>query len=166
MVWYNSYMIENLQFDTKNDNGPIRKTHCKYGHSLEDAIQKYAKNGTKNGRVCRTCRQNQNQVYRENYPEVMYKSRTNFQLRDRYGLESLAARDALLASQGNACAICGTKDCVWGKGFTKRWHIDHKHDGTANHRGILCAECNHTIGRAKDDPALLRKMADYIESYQ
>ena len=140
-------MNENLEFGIKNNNGPVRKEFCKYGHSMDDAIQKYAKNGTKNGRVCRTCRQHQNQVYRENYPEKMYKNRTNFQLRDRYGIQTLEERDKLLDSQGNACAICGTTDCTWGKGFKKVWHVDHKHDGTVNHRGIICSNCNHTIGR-------------------
>ena len=30
-------------------------------------------------------------------------------------------------------------------------------------RGLLCFACNTAIGQAKDDPALLRRMADYVE---
>lgn len=159
-------MIENLVLGEKYKGGPKRKTHCKYGHSMDDAIQKFL-NGKPNGRVCRSCRININKLYRENYPNKVYINRTNFKLRSMYAINSIAERDAILEKQGGKCAICGTSNCIWGKGgFKGVWHIDHRHDGTANHRGILCAECNHTIGRAKDDPELLRKMADYIESYQ
>ena len=159
-------MNETLEFGNKYNGGPIKKNVCKYGHSLTDAVQRYAKNGTKNGRRCTTCRKYQQKVYRENYPEIMYKGRTNFQLRSRYGIESLEERDKILKLQENKCAICGTLDCTWGKGFEKTWHIDHRHNNIPNHRGILCGRCNLLIGRANDDPALLRKMADYIESYQ
>lgn len=30
-------------------------------------------------------------------------------------------------------------------------------------RGRLCRACNHALGNAKDNPAILRKLADYLE---
>ena len=160
-------MNENLVFGEKYKGGPVRKTHCKYGHDMSDSIQKFTKDGKPNGRVCRKCRLNQQKFYRENYPEKVYINKTIFKFKSRYNIESFEERDALLTSQGNACAICGMTDCSWGKGgFEKVWHIDHKHNGVPNHRGILCGRCNLMIGRANDDPVLLRKMADYIESYE
>lgn len=150
--------------------GPKNKTHCSRGHEFteENTIQCYSNNGTLNGRRCRICHNERVKLdSREDKNGTCYRSRTSYQLRTRYGIKGgLEERDAILAAQDGKCAICGTSDCVWDKGFTKVWHIDHKHDGTINHRGIICSDCNHTIGRVKDNPALLRKMADYIESYQ
>lgn len=148
--------------------GAERRLFCKYKHELtdENTYQTY-KDGKKNGRKCRICSRNISKLYaKEDKNGSCYIGRMKHQMHKRYGINSLEERDKLLESQGFKCAICGSSDCVWDKGFKNVWHIDHKHDGTANHRGILCATCNHTIGRAKDDPALLRKMADYIESYQ
>jgi hypothetical protein len=31
---------------------------------------------------------------------------------------------------------------------------------------LLCHHCNCALGMARDDPALLRAMADYIESHR
>ena len=56
-------------------------------------------------------------------------------------------RQETLASQGNACAICGRTDCHWGKGFNDVWHTDHSHDKPGTHRGVLCASCNTSLGK-------------------
>jgi hypothetical protein len=73
--------------------------------------------------------------------------------------------DAKLAKQENRCAICGNP-------FVKTPHIDHRHDccssarscGKCN-RGLLCDDCNLGLGRFKDNPAVLRKAAEYVEAY-
>lgn len=66
---------------------------------------------------------------------------------------------AMLAGQGNACAICGTAE--WG-GNCNRPSADHDHV-TGVFRGILCNSCNNGLGRFGDDPARLRAAADYLE---
>jgi hypothetical protein len=40
--------------------------------------------------------------------------------------------------------------------------VDHCHT-SGRIRGFLCHDCNLAIGKAKDDPNLLRKMAEYLE---
>lgn len=64
-----------------------------------------------------------------------------------------------------ACGICkaGDRDLV----------IDHDHDccPTARAcgrcvRGMLCRPCNVALGMFKEDPALLREAADYIEKHK
>lgn len=53
------------------------------------------------------------------------------------------------------CEVCG------GEG---RICFDHDHQ-TGAFRGWLCTACNSTLGLAKDDPALLLKLAAYLEQH-
>lgn len=68
--------------------------------------------------------------------------------------------DALLAAQEGRCAICRT-DEPGGRGT---WHVDHCHD-TKVIRGLLCNSCNSGLGRFKDNPAVLRAAADYLDRF-
>lgn len=42
---------------------------------------------------------------------------------------------------------------------------DHCHD-TGDFRGWICGTCNSTIGYAKNDSRLLRKLADYLDAHK
>lgn len=42
--------------------------------------------------------------------------------------------------------------------------VDHVHDNTKRVRGVLCNSCNLTIGHARENPEILRSLADYIEA--
>jgi hypothetical protein len=67
--------------------------------------------------------------------------------------------DRMLAAQGGGCAVCGGEQITKGK----KWlSVDHCHE-TGVVRGLLCNNCNNALGHAKDDPARLRTMADYLE---
>ena len=76
-----------------------------------------------------------------------------------------AQYDAMVEAQGGTCAGCGRGD--------QMLHIDHAHDCPAGHserqtcprcrRGLLCADCNHTLGMAGDSPETLRALAAYLE---
>jgi hypothetical protein len=57
------------------------------------------------------------------------------------------------AIRGTSCGLCSRVGKIC---------LDHNHS-TGKFRGWLCDRCNRTLGLANDDPALLRKMADYIE---
>jgi hypothetical protein len=41
--------------------------------------------------------------------------------------------------------------------------LDHDH-ATRQVRGMLCRPCNTALGCVQDDPALLRKLAEYLEN--
>jgi len=43
-----------------------------------------------------------------------------------------------------------------------RIYFDHHH-GSDAFRGWLCLSCNVALGHVKDDPELLRKLAEYLE---
>jgi len=67
--------------------------------------------------------------------------------------------DFLLGCQGGVCAICS------GRPRKYALAVDHDHK-TGEIRGLLCSRCNHKLlGSANDDPARLRKAADYLEEF-
>jgi hypothetical protein len=53
--------------------------------------------------------------------------------------------------------------CACGDPLGAKWVIDHSHE-TGRVRGLLHGSCNRGIGMFKDDPAKLRRMADWLES--
>jgi hypothetical protein len=73
---------------------------------------------------------------------------------------------SLFAEAGHACALCGRDD--------KPLVIDHDHACCPERkrscgkcvRGTLCSTCNTGLGMANDDPALLRRMAAYVENFR
>jgi hypothetical protein len=82
----------------------------------------------------------------------------NYFRRGAYGVlpEEYARR---AAEQGGVCAICLSK-CPTGRALA----VDHSHL-TGKVRGLLCNRCNTGLGSFKDNPARLRKAAEYIESW-
>ncbi|UOY02503.1 endonuclease VII domain-containing protein [Blastococcus sp. PRF04-17] len=59
----------------------------------------------------------------------------------------------MLEAQGGLCAICRAAPAV---------HVDHDHV-TGAVRALLCFNCNGGLGQFKDDPAVLRAAADYVQ---
>lgn len=64
---------------------------------------------------------------------------------------------AIAKRSGGECEICGRGNGVLGQVL----HIDHDHR-TNKLRGMLCAECNHMLGKAHDDPDVLQAAALYL----
>ena len=66
-------------------------------------------------------------------------------------------------SQLGVCAICD------GPPGRRALHVDHDHSCCEGNyscgeciRGLLCVNCNHLLGKAKDDPAVLERAAEYL----
>jgi hypothetical protein len=79
-----------------------------------------------------------------------------------YGL-TIDDYERILNEQGGVCASCGEPESECGpNGKAKLLVVDHDHAGSFV-RGLLCASCNKALGFANDDPAKLRKLANYIE---
>lgn len=68
---------------------------------------------------------------------------------------SLEEYNKLLADQGGVCAICGLPPT------TRRLAVDHNHK-TGEIRGLLCYNCNVSLGLMKDSPDLLTKALAYL----
>jgi hypothetical protein len=69
--------------------------------------------------------------------------------------------DKMLHSQNGHCAICGNGT----NGNKKNFCVDHDHE-TGKVRGLLCHNCNVSVGLMKESPLLLRKAAEYLESFK
>lgn len=82
-------------------------------------------------------------------------------LRRKYGLSS-AEYEQMLVAQSGLCAICREPETYVGRHGTPKLAVDHDHQ-TGVVRGLLCWNCNVTIGKMGDDPKLLRAAADYLE---
>lgn len=52
-----------------------------------------------------------------------------------------------------------------GRGHHEKLCVDHDHE-TGKVRKLLCHNCNRALGLLRDDPALLRKSAEYIEQHK
>jgi hypothetical protein len=106
------------------------------------------------------------QRYKDNTAQHLNYARTT-NLR-RYNL-TMADFEQLLAEQGGKCAVCRC-DEPGGQG---KWHVDHDHSCCSSRkiscgkciRGLLCSRCNIGIGNLRDDPAVIRAAADYLDAH-
>jgi len=105
--------------------------------------------------ICRECTSAKKKTaYPRSYPVLLTRHRER-----TYGIAA-EAFTAMVAAQGNRCAIC---DKDMGEGRDR--NVDHDHL-TGLVRALLCNRCNGALGLAGDDPERLRAMADYIERYR
>lgn len=73
--------------------------------------------------------------------------------------------EAKMVAQDGKCMICGQPPKPGGKGSSANLHADHDHLTLAR-RDLLCINCNVGIGHFRDDPALMRAAAEYIERHR
>lgn len=86
-------------------------------------------------------------------------------LKKRFGV-SLEWYNDRLASQNGVCFICAREETATHQktGLPRMMAVDHCH--THGHvRALLCSKCNTGLGSFRDDPALLRAAADYLENH-
>lgn len=79
-------------------------------------------------------------------------------LKWRYGI-SVTDIDGIFKKQKSRCAACDKKLTI------ATLKVDHCHS-TGIVRGILCHNCNITLGLINDDPVLLRKLAKYVAKHK
>lgn len=81
----------------------------------------------------------------------------------KYGLTP-DAYEAKSAAQGHVCAICGQPETGTREGRVKRLAVDHSRV-TGRNRDLLCCRCNQAIGLLREDPAVIRQAAAYLERH-
>lgn len=105
---------------------------------------------------CKSCHTKRNRKWRRDHPELTATYYRKSKLRRKYG-QTPESYEALLRSQQGVCAIC-LAVCPTGR----RLAVDHCHT-TGAVRGLLCTNCNTSIGKFKDSPALLQAAILYLE---
>lgn len=85
-------------------------------------------------------------------------------LRSKFGSDAVEQFRAMLKAQGGVCAICREPETASHNGRLLQLSVDHCHE-TGVIRGLLCRDCNHTLGKFKDNPDRFRAAADYIERH-
>ena len=101
-------------------------------------------------------REDRHNWYEKNKDKVSQdrRSRTKANPARRWNrLISTEEFQAVVTEQAGRCAICG--DGV-------KLLVDHDH-ATGQLRGLLCNGCNCALGFMRDNPAILRKAAEYLE---
>lgn len=87
-------------------------------------------------------------------PKQFYLKWWTAYLQRNYGL-SLAQHREFLRKQRGKCAICRRK---------KPLQVDHEHGSKpVKVRGLLCAQCNSSLGKFGDSALMLRRAAQYLE---
>lgn len=106
--------------------------------------------------MCRGCwNRYERQRYADRKSEQKIKQTRNTYYMRMYGLTSQQVDEML----EKGCMVCGTTD----RGVNKNsLHIDHCHT-TQRVRGCLCVRCNQALGHMRDNPELIRRLADYLE---
>lgn len=96
------------------------------------------------------------QVWTKNNPEKA----KNIQLKINYGI-TIEDYNKILKDQNNKCAICINYETAGQKGKIYNLAVDHDHN-TGKIRGLLCGNCNKTLGNAKDSVIILQSCIDYL----
>lgn len=91
-------------------------------------------------------------------PERRALSKKKNYLKSMYGI-TLEDYTTLLTKQNGTCALCCSDKCG-GRG--KYFHVDHDHK-TGIVRGLLCMQCNTSLGRFENNPELLNKTMKYLQ---
>ena len=83
----------------------------------------------------------------------------NTDLKRNFGI-TLEQYDEMLENQNGVCAICG------GINFDgRRLAVDHNHK-TGKIRDLLCMNCNHFIGQAKENIIVLQSAINYLKRHE
>lgn len=144
-------------FHRDNSSKSGLHSQCKECRNLwrKNNKEKYKKWREKNKEKIR---ENQRKYYRNDKK----KYREN-RIKNLFGI-TLKDYNEMLKKQNGRCAICGTKKVGRNQYNNRSLGIDHDHK-TGKIRGLLCNNCNTTLGFLKDNPLILIKAVKYLQKY-
>ena len=88
-------------------------------------------------------------------PELVSKWNHSSSIKRKYGVSRSQYKTMVQETRGT-CQICGIQPDY-------RLCVDHCHS-TGKIRGLLCRNCNHILGHARDSIKVLKKAIDYLEN--
>jgi len=122
-------------------------------------LARFNKNrSTKDGlqNQCSDCLKESRRKWREANPD-RHRAR---HVKNRYGIGQVEY-DEMVAEAAGLCPVCHEPP----PSPLKALDLDHDH-ATGAIRGLLCRGCNLALGGARDNPQILRDLADYVEAHR
>ena len=98
---------------------------------------------------CKECSRIRRTTQKDHVRDLSYKRLFGITLEEYNGL---------FATQHGLCKGCHVHQSSEKRAFA----IDHNHK-TGKVRGLLCGNCNVSLGNAKDNPMILRRLAEYVD---
>jgi hypothetical protein len=132
-------------------------------------LQKYYEDKTKICTLCNVEKKLTDFDKNSRYKEGLYKhcKKCHYQVYGRnshflrsYGITE-SEYNTIAESQNWKCKVC---DQAHELIQFSRLVVDHCHKN-GGVRGLICQGCNMALGNAKDNPEILRKLADYLDKY-
>lgn len=93
--------------------------------------------------------------------DVRLERRRRSNLKHAYGI-SLEQYAEMLVAQHGVCAVCKQPETWIRNGILMRLQVDHDHT-TGKIRGLLCRECNMSLGLLQDSVERLKGLIYYLE---
>ena len=113
--------------------------------------------------LCKECNHSYAANWYKRHPQKYKQKTRNGNLKRNHGIIDDTFLE-MLKKQLGTCAICRKPETLKDKNGNVRFlAIDHDHK-TGRIRGLLCAACNLMLGKAYDNPLVLRAAADYLEA--
>lgn len=84
--------------------------------------------------------------------KLQYNSRRKYALKRKYNI-TVEEYNSMMHLQENKCAICGD--------MSEKLCVDHDHK-TGKVRGLLCSNCNTSLGKFKDSIQILKNAISYL----
>lgn len=137
---------------------------CKEERPLSEfAKEKGGLNGLRS--ACKSCRHLEYLAWKAKVlkdPDYINRNRERIRLKTLWRKHGITADqyNEMFSMQDGKCAICKTHQ----KHLTRSLSVDHNHD-TGEVRGLLCTQCNTSLGLLKENIKLLEAMKSYILHY-
>lgn len=139
----------------------LKCSMCGEKKTIDNFRKRYGKQAHQYDLRCNKCF---NEYVRGKYN---YERERDKQLRQNYGI-TLDEYNKLLDSQNGVCAVCGNPESrrpgrkKLTENVTPMLHVDHDHK-TGKIRGLLCSECNNSLGMLHEDPERIKALLKYVE---
>lgn len=159
MNWADSKHPVNSVNPSQTPEGNTEPSHRNAREGVE------TKHGTTHERVCNVCNQPKpdSEFYKKDRKTGRLDSTCKACRIIKQRERALGVTDAdyweLYRKQNGKCGICNRR--LYSKRY-KAFSVDHDHK-TGRIRGLLCHNCNRALGMLQDNPAALRRAAEWVE---
>ena len=141
-------------------NKYFKSKHCPRGHEFTEQTLYVDPKGVRRCRLCKAQGDANRKI--KNYDDIQaYQRDWNLKTKG-WTAEKF---DQAYKDQDEKCFLC-EKHIIARIFGSNMACADHVHTTPPRPRALLCMHCNTALGQLQDNPALLRKAAEYIENFR